>query len=523
MAGSVGKGILRGAAIISAFALLGKVLGFGQKLVISPRFGTGLELDAYTLAFSSVVFIIGMFPQQLLQPLLPLFMEKREKEGEAAAWRLAGSVCTILIAVLLVVTVLGMALAPKLAEATSSFKDPKGTLLAGRLVFVMMPAVLFMGLFAFLTLILQSYKRFAPSPLGDTINKIVLIGCLVALFGRFGIFSLAIGVVAGSAAGLVAQVIGLRDKIRQIRFGVHWRDPALKHLFLLMLPLLLPFVIAQVRTVIDYKFASGMAEGSTSGIFFARGLVDTLILLGPTALGAAIYPYFSEWAGNREALGDMLMRWLRLMVFIFVPVTLALILLGLPIVQLLFQRGKFTEASVALTVAPFTFYTLGLTIFALEIILMRFYFSVKNTLVPAVIGAACVFVHLGVILLTRHAMQNSSMALAATISKGVKVAVMLAWLGFLLPSLQGRKNGLFLLKMTLAAGGMALAMTMVLRAFPAMEAGEGGGLTRLVRLGLTIGGAGAAGALAFVTVAFVLKMEETALLWTFLKKRRPSP
>ncbi len=518
-----GKDILKGAAIISAFVLVGKAMGFVQKLVMAHYFGTGVEADAYTLAFSSIVFAIGLFPQQLLSPFLPLFAEKRKKEGEAAAWRLAGSVGSLVVLALVAVVVAGVTLAPQLVGAASSFKSADTTRLAVKLVRIMMPAVYFMGLFAFLALLLNAQKRFARPALGDTVNKLVLIGGLILLYRFFGISGLAVGVVLGAAAGYVIAATGVKDRLRGLSFGVDWKEPALKQLGVLMLPILLSVVIAQVRTIIDYKFASGMAEGSTASINYARSLVDTLVLLVPTAVGVAIYPVFSDMAAGKDrvALSDMLMRSLRMMVFLFIPVSVALILLRTPIVQIAFQRGQFTHESVALTVAPLTYYSLGLTAFALEILLMRFYFSMKNTLTPAIVGGLCVLVHLGVILMFKDSLQNASMALAATVSKGVKVAVLFVLLGSFLPTLQWRKNGVFVLKTLMAAACMGVALVLVFKGAAAVlpDPDAVGKLARLLVLALETGAAGVVGLAVFAAVARMLRMEESSAIGAWVKKR----
>lgn len=512
MAASVGKGILKGAAIVSAFAVVGKAMGFIQKPVMAHFFGLGWEADVYTLCFSSVIFTIGLIPQQLLAPFLPLFAEKRKKEGDDAAWRLAGSVGTLLMGALLVVVATGILAAPQIIGVVSSFKTPAATRLAESLVRVMMPAVFFMGLFSLLALIQNAHKRFALPAMGDTVNKLVLIVCLVVLHRFIGIRGLAAGVVAGAAVGFLIQMFGFGSRVRAFRLGVDWRDPALRQLGFLMLPILFSVVIALARTIIDYRFASGMAEGSTASINYARAMVDTLIQLVPTAVGVAIYPVFSDMAAasDRNAVSDTLMRSLRLMALIFIPLTVMLILLSVPIVQLTFQHGKFTADSVAMTVAPMTYYALGLTAFAVEIMLMRFYFAIKNTLTPAIVGALCMLLHLGVILLFKDSLHNSSMALAATVSKTVKVAVLFMLLGSWLPSLQGRRNGYFLLK-TLAATALMGGVTwVVLRGVSSVlpDPAGVGKMMGLLMLGARIGVSGLAGLAVFLAVGFALKVED---------------
>ncbi len=523
MESTKGKQIVKGAFIISLFTLIGRSMGYVQKLAMAHFFGTGMAADAYTLASGSIVVPIALFPKQLLDPFLPLFSERRKKEGDAAAWRLAGSVATILALALVVVAAIGMILAPRLAAWVSSFDSEETTVLSGRLVRIMMPSLAFTGLFALTALLLNAYKRFTLPAVGDTINKIMLILCLAITYRFLGVRGLAAGVVVGAMTGVALLVFGLRGRVQGFRWGVDWRDPALRQLGGLMLPILFSSLIGWSRTVMDSYFASGMREGSVAGINYARGLVDTIVQLIPAAVGVAIYPFFSDEsaARDREAMTNMLIRALRMMVFLFVPITLILIALRMPVIQLAFQYGKFTRESAALTAAPFGFYALGLTVVAMEGLLMRFYFASKNTLTPAVVGALCVLVHLAVILVFKESLQNASMALASTVSKGVKVGILFLLLKRILPNLQWRKNGLFALRM-IAAGALMAAVLLVARQalnglLPSLE--SVGKPMRLAWLAVKIGTTGATGAFTFIAAAFLLRLEEATAIGTWIGRR----
>jgi putative peptidoglycan lipid II flippase len=506
------------------FALAGKAIGFVQKIVMANCFGTGLEADAYTLAFGSIVFTLSAVSVQLLPPFLPLFVQKRRDEGDESAWRFAGSVGTIVAGATLLIGFIGLAFAPQLIDFASSFKSEETTMVAVRLVRIMTPAVLFMGVSSFLALVLQAHKRFAVPALGDTTNKLMLVVCVLALYKAFGIYGMALGVVAGSVAGVLVQGIGLRARLGSLRFGVDWRDPALRQFGVLIPPIFLSMAIAQVRTIIDYKLASGMAEGCTASLNYARALTDTLVFLVPSAVGVAIYPVFSDMnaADNREELTLALMRSLRMMVFIFIPISVGLIVLREPIVRIVFQRGQFSGESVALTVAPLTYYALGLAAFAVEIILMRFYFAMKNTLTPAVVGGICVAIHLCTALALRGSLQHGSMALAATVSKAAKAAILIALLRSALPGLRFKEHGLFLARTLVSAALMGGCVFLVMRMSAGIVTGliGHGGMAGTVALAAVSAAAAVAGAVVFFAASIAVGTEEARAVLSLLKRRR---
>ncbi len=523
MTSSFGKKVLAGALIISAFTLLGRVSGFLQKLVIAHQFGTGFEADAYMFAFSSIVFTFIIIPHKLLAPFLPLFAERKETQGEPAAWRFTGAVAAIASLVVAAAVVAGIVFAPDMVRALSTFKSEATMALAAKLVRIMLPAACFMTLFSLATLVFNADKRFALPAFADAANKIFVIVVMLVLVPFLGIKGLAIGVVAGAAICLAVVLFGLRSKLRYLRFAVDWRDPLLKKLTFLIPPTLASILIAQARSVIDYRFASGMGPGYASSLGYAKSLTDTLIMLVPFAVGVVIYPFFSDLhvGGDRRKATDALMGALRTMALIFVPISVALIVLRVPVVQLMFQRGKFEMASVLLTAGPLLYFAAALTALALEIILMRFYFSAQDTLSPAIVGVVCVVVHVGMVVTLQETMQHRSIALATFVSKSLKVAILYVLLKPKLGDLRLGENAAFALKVLVAAAGMAVTVYVahkaMLHVLPAPAGARG--LLAAGYHACRIGTASAAGFLVFGGAALALRVRETQALWAFVRRR----
>ena len=517
--------VIKGAAIISFFTVIGKGMGLVQKMVIAHGFGTGTEAAAFVLAFSSIVFTFFSVPQQLLSPFLPLFAERKETAGEAEAWRFASSVGVLVAIAMGIIVVAGMIWAPTLvAVVTSSKASPETCQMAAKLTRIMLPAAFFMGLFYLAILVLNSYKRFALPAMGDTLNKALVIILLILLYRSMGIKGLAIGILVGAFAALVLQFYGLREKLGMVKLAVGFRDPTLKRLGWLLPPIVLSLLIGQSRIILDYWFASDMGEGYTAGLNYARGLSDTLISIVPSAVGVAIYPFFSDLSaeGDRAELIDSLMRSIRMMAFIFLPLSVLLIVLRTPVVQLIFQRGKFDMESVALTTGPLLYYSTGLVFFAVEIILMRFYFSLKDTLTPTLVGIACVAIHVTVVLTFRSAMQHQSMALAATVSKATKVLLLLFLLRYKTLLLPFRESLTFVAKSLLTAVGMGAVVWLAYRGTSALlpVPPHAGQLVRAAILAVQIGVSSLAGMAAFGALAAAFRMEEAGMVLKLLHRSR---
>ena len=507
---STGGKIVRGAAIVSVCTLLAKLLAVVQKLVMGPLFGTGKEADAFFLAFNSIINAFYNVTKTSLAPFLPLFAEKQKAQGEAEAWGFASTVGSLLFYLLVAMTLLGFLAAPLLIHF---FPHQGIALTAVKLVRLMLPFVFLMGLASLAFLILNAYKVFLFPALGDVVSKILIILALVVFYRQLGIYALALGVVLGAAACLFLQAGALRNKWPLFRFAIAWRDPLLRTLGWLILPVLAGVVLSQLRTFIDAWFAAAIGEGCIAGLGYARGLTDTLILLVPAAVGVAIYPFFSDLAAREEKteLAVTLLRSLRLLAFLFIPLAVGIILLRYPLVQLVYERGKFSAESVGLTTGPLFCYALGLPAFAFETIIVMFFFALKDTKTPVIVGVLTLLVHVSLILCLRGALLHNSIALAYSLAKSLKVVVLLVllmrWRGF---DLQPRKSLLFLAKVLLCAAVMAGVIYLAQRWFRAHIPipRDLGKWRKAMRLALVLGGAVLAGAAAYAASALLLGLEE---------------
>lgn len=520
----IGEKILRGTATVALLMGLVKAVGFFEKVVIADLFGTQFEADAYTVAFKSVLFTLFIIPQKLLAPFLPIFAEVRENDGETDAWRFASSVGTVIVLVMGSFAVCCYVFAPQISGWVSDFDNSLATDLTASLVRIMLPASILMAAFAFATLLCHSHKQFVFPPVGEILNKAAMLIAVLLLHDRLGVGGLAVGVVLGSALCLLVPLAGLGSKLAQLVPRLDLRSPAMRRLGRLILPILLGIAVAQLRTILDFRFASGMGEGRVSSLGYAKGLSDVAMLLGPFALGVVIYPYLSDLVAQKDwkALTAMLTGSMRMVTFLLIPASIGLVLLREPCVRLAFERGEFNADSVALTVQPLFYYGMGLTVFAVEIVLMRFYFAMKDTLTPTIVGILCVAVHVAIIYAFRETMMHASMALAAVGSKSVKIVILGILLRRKLSGVEFGRNAVFLLKTMLAAAAMGVAVYYANAALAGVIPVESAmsTLSRAMRLCLRLGACAVLGATVFAVASTILRVDEANLIWQRVSSRR---
>lgn len=516
MSSSIGKGVASGASLISFFTTLAKGVGLIQAAIIASRFGTGAEVDAYTVAYSSIIFTLIVIPRDLLQPFLPLFTEVKNQQSEAAAWRFAGSVSVWTALLSGSAVTIGMIHTPAIARLVSNPNAPAETVhLTATLARLMFPAALFMALVWLGSLIMHAYKRFGLPAAGEILNRAITIGALLAFYAFWGIHGLAIGITLGTLAWFLLLVFGFGQRMRLFRPSLDTRSPAMRKLLRLMLPILFGTLVAQTRVILNLWFASGMGEGLPGVLGYAKRLSDTIVVLIPFAIGTAIYPFFSDMTANKNMRGasEALAQVLRLMALVFVPLSVAIAILRVPFVQLIFFRGVFTLSDVHITSTLLLFYTAGLVILAWEIMLMRFYFSAKSTLTPIMVGLSCVVLHVATISILKEYLGVTSIPIAEAFSKLVKVVILLLLFRRITPLPRLGENAVFLVKLGAASALMGIGMHILGQRLGVTEGitASTSLLSSMIQLGVPMALCAIVGLIIFAIACRALNIPETNL------------
>jgi putative peptidoglycan lipid II flippase len=510
-------------------ALLGVVvraLGFVEKLVLAYFFGTGVEVDAYLVAYS-LPFSAYIVLRDVIEPaFLPTFL-RTQRDSPRDARRLFWAVGAWLVLLLGVATAAGIAAAaPLISAAAPGFSGPQQEM-AIRLTRLAMPALLFLGLSTLTTAALHAQKRFALPAAGEASFRTAPLVLFLAV-GR--VASLALGVVVGAVGKLLIEGLGLvrGGLLRPVPAGSDDRTtrrgtgltggairrvldpgfPPLRTAARLAAPLFAGlFFSLFIGPLVDNAFASKVGVGGVSALAYARKIGETLTTILPYTLGLVLFPFSAEMAASqdRQALARTLTGAIRAMALVFLPVTVGLIALREPFIRVLLERGAFGAASTQLTAGPLLFYSLGLLPFALEIITVRFFYAQQNTLTPVVADVAAFCLNVALIPPLMAVVGLGGIALATTVAKTLKVLALLILFGRRVPAFRLAVLGPFAAQMAVASVATGAALLAVMVVGHSLSRGTLPTLAYLAAGGLVAVG-------VFFVAAYLLKVEEIRAL-----------
>ncbi len=497
-----GRRIARAATILLGGFLASRLAGLVRDVVVLPQFGTSGELDLYYAAFRIPDLIFNLVAGGALgSAIVPVFAEYRAAGPGAAFGRLASAVFNAVGAVAVLAAVLGILFTPALVPFLGAgFSGEQQARLAVLVRILLLQPVLF-GLGEVVTRYLQVQGHFAYPAMAPTLYNLAIIAAAVTLGPSLGTVGLAIGVVLGAVVYLLVQLPAAHSLGFRWRPGIDLGEPGLRRIGPLMLPRLIDRGAVQVSFLLTTRLASFLPAGHFAALNVAWLLM--MLPLGTFAMSAAnaAYPTLAEQAarGERPVMAATVRRTLSSILFLMVPSALGLIIVGLPLVQTLYQRGEFTLASAALTASALAVYAAGLPAHGAIEILTRSFYALHDTRTPVALSVAAMVTNILLATVLVAPLGHIGIALAMTSSATLETVALLALLNRRLPQVVTLGLIWTVGRTGLAAVAMGVATTLAL-----VSARTVLGLAPILQLA----GAVSVGGAIYVATAFLLRSSD---------------
>src|SRR4051794_14613566 len=257
--------LARSTAFFSIATAFSRVAGVVREIVAANYFGVKGPMSAFTIAFLVPNTVRSLFADAAIQgAFVPVFTELLERGERREAFRLASTLLYLVTLILAALSALFVLLAPVIMPVLAPGYEGAQLDLVIALSRILFPLVVLLGITGIVVGVLNSYDRFAAFAISPLFWNLVIIAVLVGFIPAFpdddGIYVYAVAILAGTIVQLSIPAFDLRLTPFRLLRVFDWRNPLVRRVLLLMLPVSISLGLISVNLLINSVFGTLISD-----------------------------------------------------------------------------------------------------------------------------------------------------------------------------------------------------------------------------------------------------------------------
>jgi len=404
--------------LLMTAVMLSRVIGYVREAYIAWAFGAGPATDAYVAGFTipdwlNYIVAGGTASITFVSIYTRFLAEKREEDAE----KTFSVIITVMTVVLGAAILLAEIFTPQIEAWWFKGFTPDQLALCVHLTRILLPAQIFFYVGGVVSAVLLSHRLFLFPAFGPLLYNVAIIGGGVIGARQFGIASLAWGALIGSFIGpFLINAIGAAKTGIGYRISFDIRNPAFREWVKMSIPLMLGVSLVTADDWILRYFASG-SVGDITRLNYAKRLFAVPIAVLGQATSQASLPFFARLFGAKrlrefaEAVNGSVYR----IVAASVLATSLMMVTALPLIDLVYRRGRFTYSDAQETAIYFFWFSLSLAFWSAQGLYSRAFYAAGNTLTPMIASTLITAATLPVYAVLYHSLSTVGLAMASDV------------------------------------------------------------------------------------------------------------
>ncbi|MGL6107508.1 murein biosynthesis integral membrane protein MurJ [Romboutsia sp.] len=493
--------------------LFSKILGFFREVVLANFYGTGAYADVFLLTVNIPGLIVAVVGSAVATTYIPLYFEAKERDGEEGTIKFTNNILNISFVLAIIIAILGLIFTEEFVKVfAGGFEGEKFTL-AVKFTKIMISGAIFLAGSKIFASYLQVNDSFGiPALIGIPYNIIIIISIMISVNANPDI--LAIGALIAMASQMFFQIPSSLKKGYRYKPYINMKDESIRNMVVLVLPMLVGVAIGQLNSFVDKALATTLGDGYLSALNYGGKLNDVIMALFVTSIITAIYPKLSKISSgdNRDGFINLIVKSANYIILLVLPIVVGCMILAVPIVRILFERGAFDAQSTMWTATSLKLFSLGLLASAVRDVLYRAFYSMSDTKTPMINGSIALTMNIVFNLILIKPLGYKGIALSTSLSSMLTVVLLL----FSLKRKFGYFGGDKILSTTLKSLIASVIMGIVTYfLYKYLNGALGlGTINEIISVGTSV----LVGAIVYGIVVIVLKVEEVNLAIDMGKK-----
>jgi putative peptidoglycan lipid II flippase len=394
-----GRRLALSTALFALATAVSRALGLVREVVAKNYFGVEGKVNAFQIAFLVPNTVRSLVADAALSAaFVPVFSDLLEKGDRKRAWRVASSLFWLTLLGLGAITAFFVLVAPWVMRPL--YPDDHDLVVG--LSRVLFPIVALLGVSGIVVGILNTYDEFSiPALTPVAWNLAIIAGLAIGVpradtaDGKLYVYAGAI--LVGTLVQVLLPVPWLRGKGGRLEMVLDWRDPAVRQVFKLMLPVTLSLGLINVNALIDGVIAAHLIDATIGPAAIDAAFRIYMLPQGvfAVAVTTVLFPSLARFASRGDTAGfeRTISLGLRQIAFLMVPASVVIAVLAEPITRLIYQRGAFTPDQTPVVAAALAAFAAGLTFNGTMLMLNRGFFSLQSNWIPTMVALGNLFVN----------------------------------------------------------------------------------------------------------------------------------
>jgi putative peptidoglycan lipid II flippase len=405
------------ALLLMILTILSKFIGFAREITLSYFYGASNISDAYLISLTIPAVIFSFVGTGIATSYIPMYSSIEKNEGRKLSDRFSNNLINFLILICTLIVLIGVFFTEPIVKLFASGFEGETLQLAVTFTRISIFGVYFTGLCSIFTSYLQIQKNFTvPAFIGFPFNIIIILSIILSSKGN--VLLLSIGMLLAIASQLIFLLPFAYKKGYRYAFVLDRKDPSLKQMVYLVLPVILGVSVNQINTLVDRTLASQIAIGGISALNYANRLNLFVQSIFVMSISIVMYPMISKMAAeeNMKGLKKTLGEAISSIDLLVIPATIGAMLFAEPVVKFLFGRGAFDSQAISMTSYALFFYSIGMIGFGLREVLSRAFYSLQDTKTPMTNAAIAMVMNIILNFILYKFLGIGGLALATSIS-----------------------------------------------------------------------------------------------------------
>lgn len=500
--------------LIMALTIFSKFLGLIREQVLAYAYGVGMYTDIYVTAMKMPTVLFAAIGGAIATSLIPIYSKINEQKGTEEAHKFLNNLINIVSILCIVIVILGMVFTEPLVKIFAIGFTGEKLAITVNFVRIILWAVILIGLNNIIGSYLQLNNNFMiPALIGIPYNIVIIASIIIST--KTNVYVLIIGSLLALASQVIFQLPAVKKTGMRYKASINLKDENVRQMIILVLPVLIGVGVEQVNTLVDGTLASTFGEGVVSAFNYANRLYGFVSAIFVTSILSVVYPMMAKSLASNDkvAFKESIRKTMNVLIIFIIPICAGTIVLSGPIVKILFQRGEFNAGDTIMTANILMVYIVGIIAFSLRNVMSRAFYSLHDTKTPMINGAIAIVINIALNLLLSKYIGYIGLALATTIA---------AFIGlFLFIGSMQKKIGSFGAKNILVTSIKSIVASVVMGIVTSFAYSNLYNIlgTGFINEAITLGIAISIGAIVYIIVITILKIEETSYVLDLIKSK----